>query len=264
VRRVLSALIYALGAAAGLLAFATPFVPAVHAAGALQGERAALVTTALVALALLALLIDLQGQALNAKTVALLATLVAIASVLRFIDVAFPLPGGFSPVFVPIILGGYVFGARFGFLMGALTLLASALVTGVVGPWLPYQMFAAGWVGLTAAWLGGRRASATALSRGELALLVAFSAAWGFFYGAIMNLYFWPFLGGAAELSWQPGLSPAEILARYATFYAVTSLGWDALRALGNVVLTLLLAPATVRVLRRFRRRFDFEVVPHA
>lgn len=263
-RRVLSLLIYALGATAGLLAFATPFIPAVQAAGALQGERAALVTTALVALALLALLIDLQGQTLNARTVALLGTLVAIASVLRFLDVAFPLPGGFSPIFVPIILAGYVFGARFGFLMGALTLLVSALVTGGVGPWLPYQMFAAGWVGLTAAWLGGRRASATALGRGELALLTVFGAVWGFLYGAVMNLYFWPFLGGAAELSWQPGLAPGAILGRYAAFYVVTSLGWDAVRALGNVILTLLLAPATVRVLRRFRRRFDFEVVADA
>ena len=36
------------------------------------------------------------------------------------------------------------------FLLGVLTLLVSAILTGGVGPWLPYQMFTAGWVGLSA------------------------------------------------------------------------------------------------------------------
>ena len=50
-------------------------------------------------------------------------------------------------------LAGYIFGARFGFLLGVMTLLVSALLTGGVGPWLPYQMFTAGWIGLTSGWL---------------------------------------------------------------------------------------------------------------
>ena len=51
----------------------------------------------------------------GAKTVAMLGVLVAIASVLRFLETLVPLPGGFSPIFAPILLAGYVFGARFGF-----------------------------------------------------------------------------------------------------------------------------------------------------
>ena len=160
-RRVLSNAIYALSATLGVLAFIYPFflnegrggVTPPLPIGMAHGQDALLVTTALVMLSLVALLVEMQGQAISAKTVALLGVLVAITSVLRFIEVAVPMPGGFSPIFAPIILTGYVFGSRFGFLMGAFTLLVSGLITGGVGPWLPYQMFAAGWVGLTAGWL---------------------------------------------------------------------------------------------------------------
>ena len=121
--------------------------------GIAHDQDAPLVITALVGLALVALPVELQGQTISAKMVAMLGVLVAITSVLRFIEVAVPMPGDFSPIFAPIILAGYVFGGRFGFLMGAFTLLVSRLITGGVGPWLPYQMFAAGWIGLTAGWL---------------------------------------------------------------------------------------------------------------
>ena len=110
-------------------------------------------TTALVGLSVVALLVELQGRSLSAKTVAMLGVLVAVTSVLRFIEVAIPMPGGFSPIFAPILLSGYVFGGRFGFLMGSFTLLVSGLVTGTVGPWLPYQMFTAAWA---ACWSSSR------------------------------------------------------------------------------------------------------------
>ena len=156
VRRVISGSIYTFSAAIGVLAFVYPFFLNTRASGSIgiaHGQDASLVTTALVGLSLVALLVELQGQAISAKTVAMLGVLVAITSVLRFIEVAVPMPGGFSPIFAPIILAGYVFGSRFGFLMGTFTLLTSGLITGGVGPWLPYQMFTAGWVGLTAGWL---------------------------------------------------------------------------------------------------------------
>ena len=84
--------------------------------------------------------------------------------------------------------------------MGALTLCVSALITGGLGPWLPYQMLGAGWVGLTAGWLphggvvGGRR---------QLLMLAAFGALWGFLYGGILNLTEWPF--AAPGLTSAPG-----------------------------------------------------------
>lgn len=259
-RRIISGAIYVLSAAIGVLAFVYPFFADVsrQSQASAHTQDALLITAALVGLSVVALLVELQGRAISAKTVALLGVLVAIASVLRFIETAVPMPGGFSPIFAPIILAGYVFGGRFGFLMGTFTLLASALITGGVGPWLPYQMFTAGWAGMTAGWLG--RISKSRDWRLEIALLCAFGFAWGLLYGVIINVYFWPFAAGSARQAWAPGLGLWETLGRYGAFYAVTSLGWDMVRAVGNVALILLLGPATVRALSRFRRRFHFEV----
>ena len=273
-RRSLSAAIYVLSTAIGVVAFVYPFVLDVRATGSLgvaHSQDAPLVTAALVGLSLVALLVELQGQAISAKTVAMLGVLVAITSVLRFVEVAVPMPGGFSPVFVPIILAGYVFGSRFGFLMGAFTLLVSGLITGGVGPWLPYQMFASGWVGMSAGWLGqisnlqshGQRpASGTGDWRLEIVVLSVFGFAWGLLYGAIINVYFWPFAAGPVEQTWTPGIGLGETLARYAAFYVATSLGWDLVRAAGNVALILLLGVPMVHTLARFQRRFHFEVHP--
>ncbi|NLF03343.1 MAG: ECF transporter S component, partial [Anaerolineales bacterium] len=235
---------------------------------------APIVTVALVALSLIALLIELQGQAISAKTVAMLGVLVAITSVLRFIEVVIPAPGGFSPVFAPIILVGYVFGGRFGFLMGTFTLLASALVTGGVGPWLPYQMYAAGWVGMSAGWLGwlvrrGRKrhghAAGRTMVRGlEVLLLCALGFIWGLLFGAIMNIFFWPLATGPADQTWSAGTGLVETLSRYGVFYLATSLGWDLVRAVGNAALIVLLGAPVVRALMRFRQRFQFEAIPDA
>ena len=262
-RRALSGAIYTLSAAIGVLAFVYPFFLDTRATGSIgiaHGQDAPLVTTALVGLSLAALLIELQGQTISAKTVAMLGVLVAIASVLRFVEVAVPVPGGFSPVFVPIILAGYVFGGRFGFLMGAFTILASALITGGVGPWLPYQMFTAGWVGMTAGWLQKISNPSLGLGPWALGFVVIFGFAWGMLYGVIINVYFWPFAVGSVEQTWTPGIGLGETLARYAAFYAATSLGWDLIRAVGNVALILLLGAPTVRALTRFQRRFYFEI----
>jgi len=262
--------------AIGVLAFLYPFfMPTVSPAplDMAHSQDAPLMTVTLVGLALIALLIELQGQSISAKTVALLGVLIAITSVLRFIETAMPMPGGFSPIFAPIILAGYVFGARFGFLMGAFTLLVSGLVTGGVGPWLPYQMFTAGWAGLTAGWLARGISWLTRSSNGvpssnslrlDILVLCLFGFVWGLLYGAIMNIWFWPFAVGPVEQTWSPGTSLGQTLSRYAAFYLITSLAWDMMRAIGNVVLIFLLGAPTLRVLNRFRRRFYFEVNPHA
>lgn len=254
------ALIVGLASLVGVAAFAYPFfLRRLPTAGFLAHQEDALAALALlVTLCLGATLAELTTGRMNARSVATMAILVAINAVLRLAEnVLIALPGGFSPVFFMIILCGYIFGPRFGFLYGALSLLVSALATGGVGPWLPYQMFTAGWVGLSAGWLSPL-AKRLRDGRWERPLLALFGFLWGLLYGAIINLYFWPYISGG----WEPGIGPLETLARYATFYGVTSLWWDMARAVGNVILLAAFGPAVLRVLRRFRRRFQFTVEP--
>lgn len=253
-RRLLTGALYALSLAVGGVALAYPFL--LRAAGeATTPGQTPLLSVVLVSLCLAVLLVELQGQAAGAKTVAALGILVAATATLRFIEVAIPAPGGFSPVFAPIILGGYVFGARFGFLLGAMTMLVSGIITAGVGPWLPYQMFTAGWVGLSAGLLPHLRRP-----RAELALLLTFAGLWGFAYGAILNLYTWPLLVGDPGQTWSPGAGAVEALRRYLAFYLATSLLWDSVGAAGNVVLLAALGRPTLRALARFRDRLQFEV----
>jgi len=77
-----------------------------------------------------------------------------------------------------------------------------------------------------------------------------------------MNIWFWPFTTGPADQYWQPGLSVLEILERYAVFYLATSLFWDAMRSVGNILFTVAFGLPTLRALRRFRKRFTFSYQP--
>jgi energy-coupling factor transport system substrate-specific component len=193
---------------------------------------------------------------------ALLGVLVGLNAVLSFLETAIPGPGGFSPIFFLIILAAHVYGARFGFLLGTLTMFVGALLTGGVGPWLPYRMLIAGWIGLTTPLVGVLlrvlRAEGT---RWEVALLAAFGSAWGFVFGALMNLWFWPFASGSGEQYWRAGLDLVEVVRRYLVFYVTTSLLWDLARVIGTAAMIALFGSATLRALRRFKRRFSFRVV---
>jgi energy-coupling factor transport system substrate-specific component len=91
-------------------------------------------------------------------------------------------------------------------------------------------------------------------------LLAAFGFVWGFLYGAIMNLWEWPFIAGPQAQSWQPGQGLWAVLQHYAVFYAATSLIWDAVAALGNTLLLVFLGAPTLRAMRRFQQRFSFQV----
>ena len=272
--RLFSFAIYLAASLSGMLVLLYPFfLPAVAqqaAFGTLRTSEMPMMMTLLLGLCLLVLLFEAQGPIINTKLIALLGILVAINSALRFIETAIPGPGGFTPIFFLIILVGYVFGGRVGFLMGALTLLVSALVTGGVGPWLPAQMFTAGWVGMSTpilrliikAFASKPARSGKSARNPEIIMLAGFGLLWGFLYGAIMNLWQWPYIAGPASQSYAGGLGIAVTLQHYLAFYLVTSLVWDAVSATGNVLLILALGRPALRALRRFQQRFEFSYAP--
>jgi len=223
-----------------------------------RGIEVPLLFALLSAICLLTILVQIQRSATGpgtseSKLVALLGVLVATDAVLRLI----PTLLGASPIFLLIILTGFAYGADFGFLMGALTLFVSAFITGSIGPWLPFQMLTAGWIGLTAGML-----PRTGTKR-EIALLTIFGGLWGFLFGAIMNLWEWPFAAPGLQqqvgLYWVPGMNLWQTVHTYAHFYLVTSLVYDLFRAVANVALVLLLAKPVLMLLDRFRERFTWQ-----
>jgi energy-coupling factor transport system substrate-specific component len=190
------------------------------------------------------------------RSIALLGALVAIDATLRLV----PSFLGASPIFALIVLVGYVYGSRFGFVMGASTLLLSAAITAGIGPWLPFQMLCAGWVGVAAGWLPHSDSPQL-----ELVTVAAYGAIAGMAFGALMNLYSWPFAAPGstvdAGLYWFPTLSLAESVKRYAMFYVTTSLAHDTTRAIANVVLIAVAGAPVLRLLRRFRSRTSWSTV---
>jgi energy-coupling factor transport system substrate-specific component len=242
---------------AGILAFGLPFIvsalPGASRASSGRTVDASLLLALVVGGSLVIALGEVaKGPAAGSlsRAIALLGALVAIDATLRLI----PSFLGASPIFALIVLVGFVFGPRFGFVMGALTLLLSAAITAGVGPWLPFQMLCAGWVGLAAGVLPHRESP-----RAPLATLALFGAAAGFGYGALMNLYSWPFAAPGADvdagLYWTPALSLADAITRYAAFYMTTSFVHDASRAAANSVLILLAGGPVFRLLQRYRTR---------
>jgi energy-coupling factor transport system substrate-specific component len=164
---------------------------------------------------------------------------------------------GIEPMFFLMVLSGRVLGPGFGFVLGSVTMFASALLTGGVGPWMPFQMLSMGWFTMGAGLLPGPD---RLRGRGELALLAVYGFLAAFAYGTAMNMAGWPFLGElASRVSFDPDAAVPENLARFLAYCAATSLGWDLGRAVVTVVLTLTLGPAVLRALRRATRRAAFE-----
>ena len=254
---LLNGAILALVSAIGILAFLYPFFQPQAAASnpsmVAHAQDAPLLFAVLIVLCLGAVLGNLLGSGLNAKMVAALGILTAINAVLR----AIPGPAGFSAMQILPILCGYAYGPMFGYLLGALSTAVSALVGAGIGPWLPYQMFALGWVGLTSAWLPDMHRH----PRIQVIVLAAWSVLWGMAFGFVMNLWFWPFIYDPAQagIYWEPGAGAIEAFKRYLGFYAITSSWWDAGRAIGNALLIFLFGVPVMRLLRRFGRRFTFE-----
>lgn len=219
-----------------------------------HAQDAPLLFVVLVVLCLAAVLSSLASGLMNAKLIAVLGILTAANAVLRGV----PGPAGFTLIFLLPIVCGYAYGPTFGFLLGVFSLAVSAFLGFGVGPWLPYQMFSAGWVGL----LSGCLPRLKGHPRAEAVMLALWGLFLGFIFGVLMNLWFWPYVfsAGQSEMYWEPGLDLVSALQRYGVFYTFTSFWWDLLRAAGNFVLLLLFAAPVLRLLRRFQQRFFFEV----
>jgi energy-coupling factor transport system substrate-specific component len=239
----------------GVMAFGWPLLASPGSEVVAHAKDAPWLFALLLPLILAVVLAQVADGGLDAKGIAMLGVMAAVAAALR------PFGGGtagFEPMWIVLILGGRALGPGFGFSLGAIGMFASALITGGVGPWLPFQMVAAGWVGLGAGLLPRR-----VTGRAELALLSAYAFLACVVYGFVLNLWFWPFLttdsGLSPGLVFSPGAPVAENLANWLRFSLTTSLGYDLPRALLAVALVLVAGRPVLLAVRRASRRAAFD-----
>lgn len=250
--RLRSALALASVFGVGVVAFGWPFLTQPGSAlDTSHSGDAPMVFVLMLPLLAAVVLAELTSGGMDAKAVAMLGMLAAVGGALRALG---PGTAGLEPSFAVIILGGRVFGRGFGFVLGAVTIFTGALLTGGVGPWLPFQMIAAGWVGFFAGCLPPTR------GRVEVVTLAAYSFLAGLVFGAVMNLWFWPFASYAPEVSYAAGAPLSVNLGHYAVFYVTTSLLWDLGRSAMSLLVVLLAGSSLLRALRRAGRRAAFGV----
>ena len=171
-----------------------------------------------------------------ARMVALVATLAALGALGRIAFGALP---NVKPLTDVAIISGFALGAGPGFAVGALAALASNFFFGQ-GPWTPWQM--AGW-GMTGL-LGAALAVATGRGVGRLGLAAVCAFA-GFAYGALLDFSLMVTYGGEQSLH------------RFLVLSA-RGLPFNIAHAAGNAALALVAGTAKVRMLLRYRHRFEF------
>jgi Prenyltransferase and squalene oxidase repeat len=171
-----------------------------------------------------------------AQVVALVAALAALAIVGRIAFAAFP---NMKPTTDIIIFAGYALGGAPGFAVGALTALVSNFWFGQ-GPWTPWQMAGWGLCGVSGAVL------ALFVRDAGRFTLAAFCGFAGIFYGALLNFYVM-------------ATSGADLSLRYFFVLEARAIPFEAAHVIGNVVLALVAGPAMVRMLVRFRERFEWK-----
>jgi energy-coupling factor transport system substrate-specific component len=205
-------------------------------------------------------LIETGMRQLDSRAVALLAAIAAIDTALRLAVIEGI--GGFSPIYFLVLCAGYVFGTSFGFLAGALSILVSALAGGGMGPWVPYQVFAVGWVGVAAGLAGQWSRGSRVPDWRDVVVLAAVGGVMGWVVGALLDITDWiPVYRGNPTLGWLPGMDAATSLVHFGRFYLLTSLAYDTFRAVGNVLMVVALGAPVMAALARLRVRLTFEVV---
>ena len=141
----------------------------------------------------------------QARELVIIAVLCAIGVAGR---AAFFMLPEFKPVWAVTIIAGVAFGGETGFLVGAMTMLASNVMFSQ-GPWTPWQMFAMGIIGFLAGVLfrkGLRR-------RSRLSLCIFGAMACILIYGGIMN--------PASALMWAGTLNWGTVLTYYISGFPV-------------------------------------------
>ena len=234
----------------GLIAFLWPFLLQKDSVFSNNSDNASILLLLIVPLVLVVALADVMQGGIDSRSLAILGVLTAVVAAVR------PLGGavaGLEPVWAIIIIGGRALGASFGFVLGAIGILGSAVLTGGIGPWLPFQMLVAAWVGAGAGLLP------KLTGKKEIILLATYGFVVGFVAGLLLNLWFWPFANGLLpEVTFEPGIAISEQLTRWVRFSLLTSFGYDLPRGILTATLLFFLANPLLKAMRRMTKKANF------
>ena len=168
----------------------------------------------------------------SSKELTILAVLIALSSLGRFVFAWLP---GFKPVTAITVIAAIWLGKEAGFVVGALSAVISNFYFGQ-GPWTPFQMFSWGFLGF----LAGVFRKPLQKSKVLLCLFGVFA---GILYSSIMDIWTILWADGGFRLS--------RYLAMAATALPVTTE-----YAVSNVVFLLLLSKPVGEKLERLKKKY--------
>ncbi len=177
----------------------------------------------------------------DARIVALVATLAALAALGRIAFAAVP---NVKPTTDIVLISGYTLGGAPGFAVGALAGLTSNFFFGQ-GPWTPWQMAAWGATGM----IGAGLAIVTRRHIGRWPL-AAVCGVVGFGFTAMQDVGDW--------------VTYSDHTAAQLGIYVGKGIGFDFIHAAGCVAFALILGPALIHAIERFARRIEINWQPVA
>ena len=252
--RALSSIVLSIGSLMGLIAFTWPLYLPKSEIFLFQPEaaRSFAIIIALIAVGIVA--IDISQGALDSKAVALLGVLSALIAALRLVGAG---AVGIEPMWFLLIISAYVFGAKFGFSLGVIAMGISALITGGIGPWLPFQMLAAGWIGIASGTIS--KITHKFHLKVQIASLIFIGLISSLAFGLLMDLQLWPWIASTdTQLSYISGGAIIDNFQRFMVFHLATALAWDIPRAITTSFLIAISARPLLQSLRRAQLRLNF------
>ena len=202
----------------------------------LGGRRYYLIAILILLETMLPFFLVFEGRKPQARELVVIAVLCAIGVVGR--GAFFMLPS-FKPVLALVIISGVAFGGETGFLVGAMTMVASNVLFGQ-GPWTPFQMFSAGIIGF----LAGVLFRKGLLRRTRVSLCIFGAIATVVIYGGIMN--------PAAALIYANTLDWKFLLSYY-----VSGIPVDLIHATATVLFLWLAAEPMLEKLDRIKVKYN-------
>lgn len=200
-----------------------------------------LTSSLVVVYALIGFFLSVEKKKTDARELAFIATMCAIAIISRSLFIWVPY---FKPMGAIIVITAIALGARAGFLTGAVSVFVSNFVFGQ-GPWTPWQMVSFGILGLIFGVLADKRVfPRSALTRKQiLALGISAALEYVLVSGPLLDLY--------ALVSMISVFSPESIVAVFASGFPV-----NAIQASAIFIVLAVFANPLLDILGRMKAKY--------